>query len=518
MTSTSLALSRQLLVGELIRRAAHKSPKNEAFVYGDTRVTYEEFEKRTLQLAGWLQEKGLQKGEKAGIISKNNYAFAEIIFGVAHMGGVSVPVNFRLVAEEFVYILDNSDTKILFIEEEYEEMIASVRDRLPKIEQIVVIGEAKKAGMISYKEIFQKERSFNPVDLTDEDDCMICYTSGTTGHPKGAVLTHKNLIMNALSNVILSKIENGSKQLVVTPLFHIAGIAFMMITASVAGTMVIQREFVPEEVLKTIQDEKINGIFLVPAMWNIVTQVPAIEEYDLSSVLRCSTGAAICPIEVKKRIMKYFPNAGIFDNFGQTEMSPTTTCLLPEDSLRKTESVGKPVVNVEVRVVDENMNDVPVGEIGEIVYRGPSVMKEYYKNPEATAEAFRGGWFHSGDLVRMDEEGFIYVVDRKKDMIISGGENIYPAEVEAAIYKHEAVMETAVIGVPDEKWGETVKAYVVLKEGYTVTEEEIIEHCKKHLASYKKPKYVEFIKELPRNPSGKILKRVLREESVKVKG
>ena len=209
--------------------------------------------------------------------------------------------------------------------------------------------------------------------------------------------------------------------------------------------------------------------------------------------------------------MKYFSNAKFYDVFGQTEMSPATLMLKPADSIRKAASVGKPILNVEVRIVDDNMQDVPIGEIGEIVYRGPTLMKEYYKKPEETKEAFKGGWFHSGDLVSMDEEGFIYVRDRKKDMIISAGENIYPAEVEAVLYKHTGIFEAAVVGIPDEQWGESVKAYIVLKEGYTLTQQEVINHCATLLASYKKPKYVEFIDQLPRNASGKILKRLLKQ-------
>ncbi len=518
MTTSTIHISRQLLVGELIRRAAHKTPEMPAFVYENEALTYKEIEERTLHIAGWLQKQGIEFGEKVGIISKNNLAFVEIVFGIAHSGGVSVPINFRLVQEEFVYIINNSDTKILFIEEEYAPMITSVRERLTNVEDVVVIDGSPSEGMRSYASIFDESVSYQPIDedVRDDDDCMICYTSGTTGYPKGAVLSHKNLLMSAMNSAFDTQASRGSKQLTVTPLFHIAGIGNVLISCTLGGTTYIHREFDPVKIHKTIHEEKIGGLFLVPAMWNAVTSVPNIADYDLSSVLRASTGAAICPIELKHRIMHFFPNAGIFDAFGQTEMSPTTTCLLPEDSLRKTNSVGKPVMNVEVRVVDENMNDVPLGEIGEIVYRGPTLMKGYYKNPEATAEAFKGGWFHSGDLVRMDDEGFIYVVDRKKDMIISGGENIYPAEVEAALYKHDAVHEVAIIGVPDEKWGETVKAFVVLKPGRTMTAEEVIDHCKAHLASYKKPKYVEFISELPRNPSGKILKRVLREQPVKV--
>jgi acyl-CoA synthetase (AMP-forming)/AMP-acid ligase II len=515
MTTTSANLSRQLLVGELIRRCAHNTPNQVAFVYENERVTYRQLEGRMLHIAGWLQENGIDIGDKVGIIAKNCMEFIEIFLGTAQSGGVSVPVNYRLVPEEFSYIINNSDTKILFIEEEYQDIIQSLKPHLPNVEQVVVIGKECRNGMHPYDSIFQANVQYRSTDglLSDDDDCLIAYTSGTTGHPKGAILTHKNLLLAAFNSLVGNNARNGAASLLVTPLFHIAGIGFLLINCTNNGMGVIHREFNPVKILDTIQNEKINSLFLVPAMWNMVLSLPNVKEYDLSSMQSCSIGAAIAPVELKQKIMSHFPNAGLSEAFGQTEMSPTTTTLWPEDVLRKTTSVGKVVPNVEIRVVDENMNDVPLGEIGEIVYRGATMMKGYYKNPEATEEAFRGGWFHSGDMVRMDEEGFVYVVDRKKDMIISGGENIYPAEVEAALYKHDAIFEVAVIGVPDEVWGESVKAYVVLKPGQSLTEEEVIEHCKAHLASYKKPKFVEFMNELPRNTSGKILKRVLREEA-----
>lgn len=519
MTSSSLQMSRQLLVGELIRRAAHKTPNQLAFIYENKKITYLELEKRTLHLAGWLQDQGLKIGDKAGMIFKNNLEFVEVMFGTAAAGYVSVPINFRLAPEEYIYIINQSDTKILFIEEEYQETIQSIRHQIPNVELVVVVGKVNALDMIPYETIFQSNSEYKPIDnlVQENDPCMICYTSGTTGKPKGAVLTHKNVLLSALNSVVDSKIEPGSKQLIVTPLFHIAGVGNLLISCSVGGLTVIHREFNPVGVLNAIQEEQLNGLFMVPAMWNFILQVPNIGDYDLSSVKRCSTGAAICPVGIKEKLMQYFPNAGLFDAFGQTEMSPTTTCLLPQDNIRKANSVGKPVLNVEARIVDENMNDVPIGEIGEIVYRGPTVMKEYYKNPEATEEAFQGGWFHSGDLVRQDDEGFIYVVDRRKDMIISGGENIYPAEVEAALHKHDAILEAAVVGIPDQEWGESVKAFIVLKKDKILSEQEVIQHCLTHLASYKKPKIVEFLDELPRNPSGKILKRVLRDNEVKVK-
>lgn len=275
--------------------------------------------------------------------------------------------------------------------------------------------------------------------------------------------------------------------------------------------MYIHRDFQPKKVLETIQNEQINSMFLAPSMWNLLVQAADVTTFNVSSMEYCILGSAISPVELKRKIMRVFDNASIFEAFGQTEMSPSTTYLLPEDSLRKTESVGKPSVNVRVRIVDDEMKDVPIGEVGEIIYQGPTVMKEYYKNPEATAEAFHGGWFHSGDLVRMDEEGFIYVVDRKKDMIISGGENIYSAEVEEVLYNHPDILEAAVIGVPNAEWGESVKAYVALKPGTNLNADQIIVHCQNHLASYKKPSIVEFVDSLPRNAAGKVLKQALRK-------
>lgn len=516
MTTTSLHTSKQLLLGEVIRRNAHHAGNRTAFVYEDQQITYQELEVRTTHLAGWIQESGIQIGDKVGIISKNNLEFIEIVFGIALSGAVIVPLNFRLAPKEYVYIINNSDTKILFIEEEYQDMIQSIRNELPKVEKVVVIGKNHTEDMIEYNDIYISDVTYKPIDdeVSDDDDCMICYTSGTTGLPKGAVLSHKNLISNAISTIVEMKLSKAMKQLTITPLFHIAAMQHILLASLVQGTTYIHREFEPMKVLHDIQDYKLENLFMIPSIWIVLLEIPTLSEFDLSSVKKCGTGSALCPVEVKKRLMKYFPNAEFYDVFGQTETSAGTTMLLPEDTIRKTDSVGKPLMNVEVRVVDDNMNDVPIGEIGEIVYRGPNVMKGYYKNEEATAEAFKGGWFHSGDLVKMDEEGFVYVVDRKKDMIISGGENIYPAEIEEVLHKHDAILEAAVIGVPDEKWGENVKAYIVLKEGKQLDEKEVINFCLEYLASYKKPKFVEFIDELPRNASGKILKRVLRDEYV----
>ncbi|MHB1128063.1 MAG: acyl-CoA synthetase [Bacillota bacterium] len=513
MTTSNLSLSRSLLVGELVGRAAHRTPHREAFIYGDTRLTYSQLKNRVLQITGWLQEQGIGHNDKVGFMLMNGLPFVEIFFGVNLTGAVAVPINFRLTAHEVEYIVNNSNCKMLFVGKEYIELAQSIMNKLPQVEKIIAVEtENDINGMISYESIYHTPTDYRPCEqLADDDPCVIIYTSGTTGRPKGAVLTHKNIYINNMNGICDTKGEPYTKTLVIVPLFHIAGLSSLPSTCMLSGTTIYQREFIPVEILKTIEKEKINNLFLVPSMWNMLLQVPNINEFDLSSMQRCATGAAICPVELKNKIMQQFPNAvGIYEAFGQTEMSPSTTYLQPIDSLRKTSSVGRPAISVEVRVVDDDMNDVLVGEVGEIVYRGPTVMKEYYNNPEATAEAFKGGWFHSGDLVRMDEEGFVYVVDRKKDMIISGGENIYSAEVEEVLFSHPDILEVAVIGVPDEKWGETVKAFVVCKPGKSLTEEEVIIYSKLHLASYKKPKYVEFMNQLPRNASGKVLKTVLR--------
>lgn len=508
--------SQQLLIGEALRYAAHNVPERDAYIYGDQRIQYQDLVQKVEHLAGWLQSNGIQKNDKVGCLFKNGLPFVELYFGASLSGAVFVPLNFRLVASEIEYIINQSDVKILFVEEEFLERIRPIIQNLPKVQLVVTVGEVKPNTVINsipYESIYNTPVSFQHVDLSDDDAHAIIYTSGTTGKPKGAVLTHKNIYMNGMNKLYHSQWRRGVKQLVIAPLFHVAALSTLLQNCLLEGTIYIHREFEPEVVLETIDKEKLNYMFMVPSMWNFLLQVPNLEDYDVSSMTSCGIGGAICPLEIKKRIMEVFKNARILEAFGQTEMSPSTTYLSGEDALRKTDSVGQPSINVRVRIVDDEMNDVPLGEVGEIVYQGPTTMKEYYNNPEATAEAFKGGWFHSGDLVRRDEEGFIYVVDRKKDMIISGGENIYPKELEEVLYTHPDILEAAVIGVPDPKWGETVKACVVMKPGKHLTADQVIEYCQTWLASYKKPRIVEFLNELPRNAAGKVLKTALRADN-----
>ncbi|OPY92835.1 MAG: Long-chain-fatty-acid--CoA ligase [Syntrophaceae bacterium PtaU1.Bin231] len=346
--------------------------------------------------------------------------------------------------------------------------------------------------------------------VEDDDPAFIMYTAGTTGRPKGAVLTHKNQ-MTLLSNMSLVIRTKAHKYLLVLPLFHQGAVTRAFHIVYNGGTVVILDDPKPENIMAAIQTEKIDSTGLAPVLWNWIVNHPRLKEFDLSTLVTATTGTAPMSAELKARIFELIPNISFVEVFGQTEVSGTAVAAVHEDFIRKYGTVGKPTVNVEARVVDSDGNDVPVGEVGEIIYRGPTVMKEYYKNPEMTAESFAGGWFHSGDLVRQDEEGYIYVVDRKKDMIISGGENIYPAEIERILLGHPKILEAAVIGIPDPDWGESVMTYIVSKEGQILTEQEVIDFCKQELASFKKPKKVRFVEALPRNTVGKVVKAELRE-------
>jgi acyl-CoA synthetase (AMP-forming)/AMP-acid ligase II len=340
------------------------------------------------------------------------------------------------------------------------------------------------------------------------------YTSGTTGKPKGAVITHGNVLWNLVNTILGREEKEGEVSLVIGPLYHTAALNnHFTIRVALPGMSILIKNFDPRKVMEIIEREKVTVISGAPAVFHLLFALPDIAKYDTRSITKCTTGASILPDETKNGLLKLFPNIkGIYDVYGCTEASPCMTILKAEDSLRKRECVGPPLPFLEMKIVDDQDQPVPVGEVGELICRGPNVMKGYYKDPQATREALKGGWLHTGDLARMDEEGFVYIVDRKKDMIISGGENIYPREIEEALYHHPKIQEAAVIGTPDPLWGESVKAFVVLKEGAAMREEEAMEYCKNHLASYKKPKSVRFVPSLPRNPSGKVLKTILRNQ------
>jgi len=519
-TAIEEALGRRLLIGEMMARNARKFPDTEAMVYGDTRLTYKQFNARINQLAHALLDIGIKKGSTVAILSFNCNQFMEAYYAIGKIGAVAAPLNFRLHPEELTYIVDHAEAEAFIVGEPFIDTVRGIQKDLPQVKHYISISEQPVEGMLHFESWIAKYPDDEPLILVDEDDPLfIMYTAGTTGRPKGAVLTHKNeMVMWMLaSSFVLAEPDLGDiwnyKAFAAPPIFHLAAFGYSQFMFFIGATVVLPTEvFNPVQIMETIEKEKINTILLVPAMAFFLLMVPDIDKYDTSSLRIWASGAAILPTETRKQIYKHFHNVKIFDLFGQTEMSPVVCALAPSESEGREASVGRALPFIEIRIVDDNDNDVPVGQIGEAVYRGPTVMKEYYKNPEATAEAMRNGWFHSGDLLRRDEEGYFYVVDRKKDMIISGAENVYPAEIEEVLFQHPKVLECAVIGVYDEEWGESIKAVVVCKQGEELSEEDVINHCKQHLASYKKPKSVDFMDALPRNPAGKVLKTSLREK------
>jgi fatty-acyl-CoA synthase len=512
-------LSRRLLLGELIARNARKFPDKEAVVFGDTRLTYRQFNDRVNRLAHAFQDMHVGKGEKVALLLLNCSQYLECYFALAKIGAVGVPLNFRLHPDEITYIVNNADAIGFVVGEQFIDTVNGIRKHLPRVTRYISVSTAPVERMLHYETLIRKCPDDEPLVLVGEDDpTFIMYTAGTTGRPKGAVITHKNQVVMWLLAFVQVLSEPGVSNMwdfrvcSPPPLFHIGSFGYCQAHLLLGATVVLPTEtFGPLEILQIVEREKIDSIFLIPAMSNFLLQLTDLDEYDLSSLKMLVSGAAILPTQTRRAIRERLPDVLVYDCFGQTETSALVCILKPSEGERKVASVGKPLPFIHVRVVDEEDRDVAVGEVGEAIYQGPNIMKEYYGNPDGTARAMRNGWFHSGDMVRRDEEGYIYVVDRKTDMIISGGENIYPAEVEEVLYRHPKILEAAVIGVYDEQWGEAVKAIVVPKAGVTLTEDEVIDFCKQHLASYKKPRSVDFTDALPRNPTMKVLKTVLRE-------
>jgi acyl-CoA synthetase (AMP-forming)/AMP-acid ligase II len=510
-----LERARRLVLPEFLSNNARLYPDRTALAFEDKTLTFAQLEERANRLANALAERGVRRGDNVAVLMYNCLEVVESWFGCQKLGACPVPINFRLAQAEVDYILDNANAVGIIADAELAERAAAAASQLDSVRFHLGVGEAP-ASAESYEAVLAAASSAVPDTLVDDEDlAFLMYTSGTTGRPKGAMLTHQNLWQHTLNWIHELNVTGDDAFLTGLPLFHIGGVNAVLPFLYLGGKAISLPSggFDAGQAIEALIHNEATMCYFVPTQWLEICNHPKLESYDRSRLRTAAWGASQAPQSTLELLTDTFPNSEIVNAFGQTEMSSVTCMLMGrEDSVNKMGSVGKPVINVRVRVVDDDMNDVPVGEIGEIVYRGPTVMKGYYRNEEATTEAFAGGWFHSGDLVRADEDGYLYVVDRKKDMIISGGENIYPAEVEAVIGVHEAVAEVAVIGVPHPRWVETPVAIVVPKEGAQVSEEEIIELCRSQLASYKKPSAVVVADQLPRNAAGKVLKRNLREE------
>ena len=512
-------------IPRLVRYAAGRYAGGEAVVDGRQRISYAELGERVERAAAACIAAGVEPGDRVAVWAPNTADWISAALGAVCAGGVLVPLNTRFKGTEAAYVLARTRARLLFVTGTFlgTSYVASLRRaraerELPDLEQVVVLSDTAPEGYRTWKDFLaggdtvtgeavrERGEAVRPGDLSD-----IVFTSGTTGRPKGAMLTHGNLEANALNMLTAGEgMLPSDITLTVAPLFHIGGLALFTLPLLYAGgTVVVAGKFDPRQTLELIQREKVTVHFMVPAMWAAMTQVPDFDSYDLSRLRYLLCGGAPCPLPV----IEFYEGKGLtfVEGFGMTELSPAALVLESAFVRSHAGSVGRPFLHVEARIVDERDDDVPIGTVGELVLRGPNVFAGYWGLPEASAETLRGGWFHSGDLARSDADGFVTLVDRKKDMIISGGENVYPIEVEQVLHRHPDIADVAVIGVPDSQWGETVVA-VVVPTGESLDGDAVIAYCRERIAAFKCPRRVEVVAELPRNATGKLLKRELRAQ------
>lgn len=504
-----------------MKKTCKTYPDKTCVVHDDIRLTFRQVDDRANRLAHALAKMGVKPGDRVAVFQTNCFQFCEMTYAIGKVGGISANLNFRLRGEEVSYILNNCTPRVLIFGDRYAELISDIRSNLPSIEHYVVIGKAP-AGMQSYEELLSQQplTPFSCVPVPDSDTACLIYTSGTTGFPKGAMLTHANVVTPITDRYTFAP----GTLLLNVPMYHIAGVISTLLPLYRGDTQIILPQFETGACLDIIEKEKVATTYLVPTMLQGILDHPDFAKKDLSSLRNIGYGASPMPVTLLMRA-KELLQAEYTNFFGMTESTGIISVLSPEDHIlegpseeiaKKTRhlgSIGHCIPEGEVRIVDDEDRDVPVGTVGEIVARGKKVMKGYWNKAQASEETLRGGWLHTGDLASMDEDGFLYLAGRKKDMIIRGGENIYPVEIENVLHSHPKVLESAVVGIPDDYWGEIVKAVIVLKPGETATPEEIMEYCREKMASYKKPAIVEFVEALPKNAMQKVLKNILRGET-----
>ncbi|PGM64833.1 o-succinylbenzoate--CoA ligase [Bacillus cereus] len=479
-----------------IEKRAYLHPDRIAIITEAEEITYKQLHEYVSKVAAYLIcDLNMQKGERIAILSQNSLEYIVLLFAIAKAECIAVPLNIRLTENELIFQLKDSGTTVLFVEETFQNMALSM-EKVSYVQRVISIN--------SLKEIEDRKTQYFE-EINESASFVICYTSGTTGTPKGAVLTQKNMFWNALNNTLAIDLTIHDRCIVLLPLFHIGGMGlFAFPTLFAGGMIIIPRKFEPTTALSMIEKHKVTVVMGVPTIHQSLINCSNFETTNLQSVRWFYNGGAPCPEEL---IQEFIDRGFLFgQGFGMTETSPTVFMLSEEDARRKVGSIGKPVLFCDYVLIDENKNKVEVGEVGELIIRGPNVMREYWNRPDATEATIQDGWLYTGDLAKVDEDGFVYIVGRKKEMIISGGENIYPLEVEQVINRLSEVCEVAVIGTQHLKWGEVPIAFVVKKSRSVLTEKEVIDHCRLFLAKYKIPKEIVFLEELPKNATGKIQK------------
>jgi O-succinylbenzoate-CoA ligase len=503
-------------VGLLLAKRAALSPRMEGLVEVERgrRFTFAELNARANRTAHVLSALGVAKGDRVGLLLMNGAEYVESFFAIAKLGAVVVPLNWRLVADELAFILRDSGATVVIYDGAFREVVAELHrggSEAGAVRAWLHTGEpaTRDAFALAYDERQATAADGEPpISAEEADDLYIMYTSGTTGLPKGAVHTHRSALWASFTVCLTADVRYGDRYVIVLPLFHVGALTPLTSNVHRGVTSLLMRAFDPGRLWRTIAAERVTVLLAVPAMLNFMLQVPDAESAERASLRWIMSGAAPVPVT----LIEAYAARGIevHQVYGLTESCGPACLVSPEDAIAKAGSTGKAFLHTEVRVIDEQGRDVRPGEMGEVIIRGAHIMKEYWNRPEATAETIRGGWLHSGDLATSDAEGFIYIADRKKDMIITGGENVYPAEIENVILAHPKVREVAVIGQASTKWGESPLAVVVRKDD-SLREQDVLEHCRGKLARYKLPKGVRFVDEIPRNPAGKVLKRLLRE-------
>jgi len=504
-----------MIVGDWLGRRERLTPNKVALVdtlNGDRPITYREWSRAVNRTARFLQDRlGVRKGDRVAVLAHNCVEYLDLWFALGRIGGILQTLNWRLTPHELEGLLRDGEPVALVYGEEFVETVDRLRGRLPGPIRYVSLGAPAGPDDLPFtgREAFA-DTPLPEVDLDWDDPWVICYTGGTTGLPKGAILTHRAVTANAVNTVFSWGLAPDDVTILNAPLFHTGGLnVFTAPLVCIGGTSIVCKGFDPDQVFDLIRDAGVTVFFGVPTMFIMLQQHPRWEEADFSRFKIVISGGAPCPLPVFEKFWER--GVDFRTGYGLTEAGPNTFWLPPEDARRKPGSVGFPLFHVDVRVVRQNGSTCGPGEVGELVIRGPHVCAGYWNNPQATAQTIRDGWLHTGDLARYDEEGYFYIVGRLKDMFISGGENVYPAEVESVLHAHPAVAEAALIGVPDEKWGEVGRAIVALRPATHLTEEELLAFCRERLARYKVPKSVTFVDALPKTGANKVDKERLRK-------